>query len=139
MTALAAGLQVFRPAVTTEGLLGFPFVAGLAWLYFYVYMAFDVAVSLREFVPIEALCLGQFVALISFLGLVAGWGAAVRKGSSIRSQSDHNRYPADKLWKGGMLLLVIGCIGQYTWAAQETFDMSKTTAYWHMMYLIGYP
>jgi hypothetical protein len=139
LTALAAGLQVFRPVVTTDGLLGFPFVAGLVWLYFYVYMAFDVAVSLREFVPIEALCLGQFVALISFLGLLAGWRVAVRKGSSVRIQSDHNRYPADKLWKGGMLFLVIGCIGQYTFMAQETIDWKNTTAYWHMLFNIGYP
>ena len=139
MTALAAGFQVIRPIVTTEGLLGFPFVAGLAWLYFYVYMAFDVAVSLREFVSIEALCLGQFVALICFLGLVAGWGAAVRKGSSVRIQSDHNQYRADTLWKGGMLLLVIGNIGQYTFLAQETIDWKNTTAYWHMLYHIGSP
>ena len=139
MTAVAAGIQVFRPVVTTQGLLGFPFVAGLVWLYFYVYMAFDVAVSLREFVPVEALCLGQFVALISYLGLLAGWSAAVRKGSSVPVRSDHSQYPADKLWKGGMLLMVIGCIGQYTFMAQETVDWQHTTAYWHMMYLIGYP
>jgi hypothetical protein len=139
MTAAAAGIQVFRPIVTTEGLLGFPFVAGLVWLYFYVYMAFDVAISLREFVPIEALCLGQLVALISFLGLVAGWRAAVRKGSSVRGRSDHSQYPPDKLWKGGILLLVIGSIGQYTFMAQETIDWTHTTAYWHMLFYIGYP
>jgi hypothetical protein len=139
LTALAAGLQVFRPVVTTEGLLGFPFVAGLAWLYFYVYMAFDVAISLRDFVPIEALCLGQFVALISFLGLVAGWQAAVRRGSSVRMQADHSRYPVNKLWNGGLLLLVIGCIGQYTFMAQETIDYQHTSAYWHMLFYIGYP
>jgi hypothetical protein len=139
LTALAAGTQVFRPIVTTQGLLGFPFVAGLAWLYFYVYMAFDVAISLRDYVPIEALCLAQFVALICFLGLVFGWNSALRKGGRIRNQYDHNRYPANRLWNGGMLALVIGCIGQYTFMAQETVDWSNTTAYWHMLFNIGYP
>src|SRR5215469_17832441 len=101
LTALAAGFQVFRPLVTAEGLLGFPFVAGLAWLYFYVYMAFDVAVSLRQFVPVEALCLGQFVALISFMGLILGWGAALRKGSRSTARSDHREFPPERLWKAG--------------------------------------
>jgi hypothetical protein len=139
LTALLAGLQVFRPIVTTEGLLGFPFVAGLAWLYFYVYMAFDVAVTLRDYVPIEALCLGQFVALISLLGLVLGWRAALRKGVSARIRYDHHRYPPNRLWNGGMLALVIGSIGQYTFMAQENVDWNNTTAYWHMLFNLGYP
>jgi hypothetical protein len=135
LTAIAAGFQVLRPIVTTEGLIGFPFVAGLAWSYFYVYMAFDVAVSLRDFVPIRALCLGQFVALISFLGLVAGWEAALRRGSSVRIRSDHNQYPADRLWRGGMLFLAMGIVGLYTLGSAG----DHPSAYWHMMYLIGYP
>jgi hypothetical protein len=139
VTALAAGLQVLRPILTTDGLLGFPFVAGLAWLYFYVYMAYDVAVSLRDFVPIKALCLGQFVALISFLGLVAGWEAAVRKNSPVRVRSYRTLYPADRLWQGGMLFLIAGILGQYTFMAQETVDWRNTSAYWHMLYLLGYP
>jgi hypothetical protein len=120
-------------------LLGFPFVAGLAWLYFYVYMAFDVAVSLRDYVPVEALCLGQFVALISLLGLVLGWRAALRKRASVRVGYDHHRYPANRLWNGGMLFLIIGSIGQYTFMAQENVDWSNTTAYWHMLFYVGYP
>ena len=139
LTAITAGFQVIRPLVTGHGLLGFPFVAGLAWLYFYVYMAFDVAVSLRDFVPVEALCLGQFVALISFLGLVGGWGVAVRRWSRVRVLCDHNRYPAEKLWKAGLLFLVAGCIGQYTFMGQENIDWQHSTAYWYMLFYLGYP
>jgi hypothetical protein len=138
-TAVAAGFQVLRPLVTREGLLGFPFVAGLAWLYFYVYMAFDVATKLRDSVPAPALCLGQFVALISYLGLVVGWEIAVRKRSAVGVRSDHNQYPADKLWQGGMLFLVIGIIGQYSLSSQESIGFSNVSAYWHMLYLIGDP
>ncbi len=138
-TAIAAGYQVLRPLVTREGLLGFPFVAGLAWLYFYVCMAFDVATSLQDYVQVQALCLGQFVALISFLGLVVGWEAALRGDSSRRIRSDRNLYPADRIWLGGMLFLLIGIVGQYTFTAQATIDWNNSSAYWHMLYLVGYP
>lgn len=139
LTALAAGYQVFRPLVTTQGLIGFPFVAGLAWLYFYVYMSFDVAVSLRQFVAIEPLCLGQLVALISFLGLIVGWEAGIRKRPRKPTRPDNIQYPGVRLWYAGMLFLIVGIIGQYTFMAQETIDWQNTTAYWHMLYNIGYP
>lgn len=123
-TAVAVGFQVLRPLVTREGLLSFPFVAGLAWLYFYVYMAFDVATKLRDSVPAPALCLGEFVALISYLGLVAGWEMAGRKRSPVRVRSDHSQYPAEKLWWGGMLFLMIGIIGQYSLSSQESVGLT---------------
>lgn len=139
LTAIVAGYQVVRPLLTAEGLLGFPFVAGLAWLYFYVYMAYQVATSLQDFLPINALCLGQFVALISYLGLVMGWGAAMRRGASVRIASDYSQYPPERLWRLGMLFLLIAIVGQYTFAGQETIDIKSASAYWHMLYLLANP
>ncbi len=105
------------------------------WLYFYGLMAYQVATTLSEYLPDSALALGQLMALLSLLGLLAGWHLSPPRPVKPPTWT----YQPTDLWNSGAILLLIAIVGQYSFFGQSDLDFQNTSNYWYLMFYVGYP
>jgi hypothetical protein len=134
-TAALCAYQFVHSLRTPEALLGFVPVICLSFGYFYVLQSGVVATTMSHRITPFALALGQFVALISLIGILLGWYkgvGAVRAPRRIVPMRGH-----ESLWYGGVVAILVGIAGQYSFFySGYGFSVS---AYWYLLFHIAFP
>jgi len=127
---------VFRPVK----LLEWPFIACTMWLYFFGYMAYKAKLTLGAYLGNGMSNLGQLMAFLCLVGLLAGWAAGMRV--PLKSATRDGEYPFFLCWLAGMFFIGLGAIGNYSVSqAVDEGDMNFHTAsaYWYLLFYVGYP
>lgn len=130
--------QIAYSLLKDRDVLGLPLIACGMFLYFYGYMAFVAALSIGDQIPTWTMELSQSVALLSLLGLLAGWYLQ-RKGISAGKPMEWTFITCSSVWRAGLFLLGVALVGQYTFFGQATIDFKNTSNYWYLMFYLGYP
>ena len=115
--------------------LAFPIIAALMWAYMYVYLPYGVVRMHPDFVSPSTLAFVEFLPCACFAAFLAGWyrNLVVAKA---RGKTIH--YSPRGLWNWGNGLLIVGFVGQYTFAhAGQSY--AESSAYWYMLFQLGYP
>lgn len=130
------GEAFFRP----HRMLEWPFFACAMWAYFYGYMAYVAKTSLSEYLGNDISNLGQLMALLCLIGLIAGWSFGMRGSKSVRP--DTRSFPYYRIWTAGLFFVFVGSIGSYTVlhsAMSGTMDYQQSSGYWILLFYVGYP
>jgi branched-subunit amino acid transport protein AzlD len=115
--------------------LGFPVIAAMMWLYFYVYLPYQAVSNLEDSLQGAPLNLAQFLCFAAFACLLVGW--YLRVGRPTRPPRSAARYDLGKLYVCGIIWLLIGNIGMYSFSASGA-TYKESSAYWYMLYNVGY-
>jgi hypothetical protein len=140
VTAAVCVVAAVRTAIREDQILGFVPVFILAFSYFFVCQAAVVAVTLDHRLQPWMLTVGQGIALVSLLATLWGYSLGSHPSRLPRKPVEYS-YKPQSLWYAGILLMVVGIIGQYTFfsamfAGQADYSV---TAYWSLLYMIFYP
>jgi hypothetical protein len=127
---------LIRPAKMLE----WPFLACAMWGYFYGYMAYQAQLNLSAYLGNGMSSIGQFVPLISLIALLLGW--SVGRRAKMRESTDSHTYPYGLAWVFGMGFLMIGTVGAYSVVEEineGSFNYHTASAYWYLLFYVGYP
>jgi len=138
LTAVVAGATILRAVWKPERLPQLPVVAAAMWLYFYVFMAYAVAVEMGPLLPSGALALGQLIALASLVGLIVGSRLGMRRPGAA-SGTQVPQYAWGRLWWIGATLTVLGSVAHLAFITQKQIRWQETTAYWYLAFYVIYP
>ena len=121
-------------------MLEWPFFACAMWAYFYGYMAYEAERNLSAYLGNGMADIGQLMALLCLIGLLAGWGLGKR--ARVRVSPHPQSRPYLLAWLAGMFFLVLGAVGAYSVAhAQDEGQLNyhAASAYWYLLFYVGYP
>jgi hypothetical protein len=127
---------IFRPARMLE----WPFLACAMWLYFYGYMAYQAKMHLSAYLGNGISEIGQLMAFLSLIGLLAGWSLGRRV--HFRPTDATQVYPLGVMWLAGLGFLLLGAVGIYSvmHASDEgEMDYKSASAYWYLLFYVAYP
>lgn len=124
---------VLRPRALTE----FPVFAGAMWLYFYGIMALGTGLTLSSHLPDWALDLGQVMALLCLVSLVAGWQWGSRRPAPAPGTTGGASPRA--IWAAGIGLILVGGASFRLFIAGGDPDWEGTSAYWYLLFHVTYP
>jgi hypothetical protein len=127
---------VFRPV----RLLEWPFLACAMWIYFFGYMAYKAQLELSAYLGKGMADIGQLMAFLCLIGLIAGW--SVGKRFPFTAPPRVYEYPYFYCWCAGLFFILLGAAGNYSVShSQEegTLDYKASSAYWYLLYYVGYP
>jgi len=127
---------VFRPAKMLE----WPFLACAMWSYFYGYMGYQAKLNLSAYLGNGMADIGQLMALLCLIGLLAGWSAGKR--FRFKPSTSEPSYPLGYCWFAGFALVLIGAAGAYSVAhaqGEGTLNYKASSAYWYLLFYVGYP
>jgi hypothetical protein len=123
--------------------LGLPVAACSMWLYFYVYLAWNAATKLipseMDDLPVWIWEVGQLTALLSLFGLLKGWDIGRARMTRAAGQPSPPDYSYSVLWNIGVACLILGSAAFYLFKGQDTIDWEHSSAYWYLLFHIGYP
>ena len=122
-----------------DRMLEWPFLACAIWVYFYGYMAYDVMVSLSDYLSGEMLWFGALLPLFSLVGLLCGWKLGMRV--TTHTKTPQHDYSLPQIWGMGIVLLLIGMVGAnfFLTSGGEGIDLETTSAYAYLSFYCGYP
>ncbi len=121
-------------------MLEWPFLVCAMWLYFYGYMAYNAKVALSAYLGNDVSNIGQLMALLCLGGVFIGWKLGKRVG--VAPAISMRRYPYGSLWCVSLVLIAIGAVGCYFVqrdASEGMMDFKHTSAYWYLLFYVGYP
>lgn len=126
---------------TGRMIFGMPLLAALMFGYFYVFQAYFVATSLADKVLPWMLELGQAIALGCFAALILGWRFGLREVTNFQpvkiSRIDVNY---NRLWRIGVVVTLIAIVCLHSSDFRNIdYDWKGVSAYWYMLFHIGYP
>jgi hypothetical protein len=135
LTLCLCAWPLLRALENPRQALGFPVVASLMWLYFYVYLPFQAVTYLDDELEGLSVGLAQFLSCVCFACLLAGWYLGVRRaGPPLPPPPTYN---LGRLWLVGLAWMVVGTAGMYSFAASgQAFKASS--AYWYLLFNVGF-
>ena len=145
LTAALCVWQLLAVFMHPTKALELPTLACLMWLYIYVYMAQACVRDLQLSYLSPWLALSQAMAFFSLLGLMIGWRIGVRNlHGAPDDEPDNGQFACHTVnYRGlvrfGIFSMIVGIIGTYTFRSQEVIDWQGSSAYWYMLYHLGYP
>ena len=142
-TLCVCGWQLLQGIRFPARLLEWPFLVSAMWMYFYVYMARDVALGMSAYISNNAFLLGQLFPLLCIIATVLGWNLAKPKVHQRPAFTAilNNEFT---MWMVGLGLIIMGAAGGYMMqaaraAAGGQYDFENTSAYVYMFFWVGYP
>jgi hypothetical protein len=136
--ALAVG-QIARASYRPREWLGFASIAAVLWLYFYVYLPYQLIGEQRLAFRASLWNFAQFTAFASLLSLLIGWHWKLHlRRREVRAGGPERRFDIDRLWWSGVGALGIGLIGFYSFTRSGR-EFSETSAYWYLLFNTCYP
>jgi hypothetical protein len=130
--------QGIKAVRTPTGMLGFVPVICVMFGYLFVIQAMAVATTLGNLISVDFLELGEFIALLSLIAILAGW----YRGSGRAVLAPHEPVdPArgEMLWYCAISALCVGIVGEYVTFIYFFRDLASTTAYLILLFHLGYP
>jgi hypothetical protein len=121
-------------------MLEWPFLACAMWAYFYGYMAYDAKIHLSAYLGNGMSDIGQLMAFLCLVGLLAGW--SLGKKVRINPPSVPRDYPIFYVWMAGFFFLLLGAAGGYSVmhaADTGTLNYQASSGYWILLFYVGYP
>jgi hypothetical protein len=137
LTLLVCVHQIVRSVRTQAGTLGFVPVVCTMFGYLYLIQSAGTVISLGQRINSEFLAMGQLVALISLLSILAGWYKGCGK-VVIAPPREMNRNSSQMLWYGGVTAIFIGTFAQYFYYFNFGNDYTMS-AYLSMMFHVAFP
>ena len=137
LTVGLAGAQIIRASFSVRIAIGFPTVVGCMWLYFYGVLPYVLTSHHSGSVPADILALAQFQAFVSYAALLAGWHYRLSRKSRRRGWRAPVQIDLARLFKGGIVLLVVGLAGQLSFRASGR-GLGESSAYWYLLFHLCY-
>jgi hypothetical protein len=135
-TAGLIGWQLVRAWQNSLLAFGVPAVAGIFWLYVYVFLPWQLVNSEPNALRPDQLVANQLLAFLCYASLCIGSNYGI---SHATKQFKISRvYDSTKLWQAGIVLQIIGLVGLFTFNATVR-DFKNTSAYWYMAFNFCYP
>jgi hypothetical protein len=126
---------LLKPALMLE----WPFLACAMWIYFYGYMAWEAKMNLSAYLGHGMANIGEFVALLCLIGLLAGW--SIGRRLAFGRPPEARRFPLTFCWLSGMAFVAVGAFGSYMVASDVEVGEVTTyvNGYAYMLFYVGYP
>ncbi|HEX4139553.1 MAG TPA: hypothetical protein VHY09_04350 [Candidatus Methylacidiphilales bacterium] len=140
LTVLLCGWKLAEGFWNPRRMLEWPFLACAMWIYFYGYMAYKAQTTLSAYLGNGMSDIGQLMALLCLVGLLAGW--SLGKRIPLKVATREQTYPYFYCWCAGFFFMLLGAIGNYS--VSHTIDEGEmnfqtASAYWYLLYYVGYP
>jgi hypothetical protein len=126
--------------VRPQSMLEWPFLASAMWAYFYGYMGYDAKLYLHDYMPGNMAALGQLMALLCLIAVLAGWQTAMQ--AKAPPPLPPRPYRLYYIWAIGLFFMLVGAAGGYSVmrAAQSgALVYQDASAYWYLLFYVGYP
>lgn len=135
--------NIIQAVIKPIRLLEWPFIVSVMWAYFYVYMAYDAAMTFSDFISQPAYILGSVMPLVTIICMLLGWKLA-KPRNAIRMVKFARIKNEVTVWFVAIILVLIGAYGG--WKVQSIFssdrilyDYEESSAYIYLLFYIGYP
>lgn len=139
LTLVLCASAVLRAWWNPRDALGLPLFASAVWSYFYVYMAYQAVVNLRDQIPLWTLPLAQGLAFVSLAALQWGWSLGVKADRTGFVSENWRGYRWNSIWWAGLVLMGAGTLGHRAFQSNVPVDYASSSAYWYMLFQLGYP
>jgi hypothetical protein len=140
VTIAICAWKLIEGFIRPRRMLEWPFLACAMWAYFYGYMAYDAKLLLSSYLPGNMAALGQTMALLCLVAVLAGWRLGLR--GRVRVPAAQRAQPLLFIWALGLFFLLVGAAGGYSVmhsAETGALDYQDSSAYWYLLFYVGYP
>lgn len=120
------------------GILGFVPAICTMFFYLFVIQAIAVVTTLGHLTDTAYFEMGEFVALLALVGVLAGWYRGL--GQVVPSPpAPFDLARAEMLWYCGILVIMIGAVASYVSLYYLRSDFTAASAYVHLLFHVAYP